>query len=607
MMKQQLRHKETFGEQDWVACVSASSGGGQRPSIHTDEFLSSKDCVVEYLNTHVAHSQVGVQRIVDMVAADEVVKKEEFLLALYFLRLAVKRAQESVFDVQSSDEEEGDSLACVQKKISYGEDEEEEDCGWKIDTSLQENEQKIHNLSEQTKLCLHVRPVDEEEACGPLGQGLLSMTGRETMVHKTDPWSVFDADPALSIKSSNTRANTCDANEIPASARSVSLVTAYKKLIGPIPGTSILPLTEAEKKISMDSFVEKGYEHSGGMPIRDAIDMYHKLNTGHVHFSRVWALVDPHTVCKIDKRYFCAFIALVQNIVQQGDAVRLPKHLTDEDVCRLTLEMVEVQKANENSMHLDLKTLTRHDETLWDMNSDIVNTPRTFVDTECSNSDLESDDGLSVVSRMPSIARSLGSMSFRGMKNFILRNNSKIRYENQLSAMRTQSYASHKLDSAAWKDMAGQENNSLEITFLYAALGTRKKFGDVFAEFELRDATNRLLTLPVETTPGVLNRNKGTVKFDRHPRKLETMLKDIPPETTLFFSLKQWKESKKKMSTIAWSYVDCDMVCDFGSICRVREGNVALPLFKKPMDLSKRLTKRLNTNHPCLYISISGK
>lgn len=594
-----------------MACTLVSSTYGDKSDVCLDNIVPLKESVVEYLNENVAHSMAGVQKIVDHVAKDTVVNKEEFLLALYLLKVAVKKAQESVFDLDSCDEEEQDSFAHVQKKISYGQ-QEEDDNEWKINTVVGKNptmSRKIPNL------CLDTALINEEEACGPLGRGVMSMRGIDNLAHASneDPWNAFDANSSIRMVSSGSNVARVDRKAMPMSGRSVSLANAYKKLIGPIPGTSILPLTESEKKIAMDSFVEKGYENSGGMPIRDAIEMYHKLDTKHVHFSKVWALVDPQTVCKIDKRYFCAFVALVQNILQQGEAVRLPKELTDEDVSRLILELVQIDDAHQPQMHLDLNTLSRHNETMWDINSNAIETPRTLAGTECSDSDFESDDGMSVVSRIPSFARSIGSMSFRGMKSFILRNGNKNRYEDQFSkidrcsSIRASSCAAHKLDTAAWKDMSGGGDTRLEITFLYAALGTRRNFGDVFGEFELRDATNRLLTLPVETNPGLQNRNKGTVKFDRQPQQLETMLKNIPPGATLFFSLKRWKESKNKMSTIAWSYVDCDMVCDFGTISKVRRGNVALPLFKKPMDLSKQQTKRLNGNHPCLYISISGK
>jgi hypothetical protein len=614
MRKQEKSDKKSVGEQEWEECTQVPSNSVESSNTAKEISLPSKKTVVKYLNEHVAHSLAGAQKIVDRVTVDSVVKKEDFLLAVYLLKAAVRKAQQSVFDLDSGDEEESDPLARVQKKISYGQ-EDEDDNEWKINTAVR-NDETSSLRSQIPNICLDTAPLDEEEACGPLGLGMLSMRGVDSLAQteKEDPWTAFDADSSMCNGSARgiSAHGHGDMKGMQASGQGVSLTTAYKKLIGPIPGTSILPLTDSEKKVAIDSFIEKGYEHSGGMPIRDAIDMYHKLDTKHVHFSKIWALVDPQTVCKIDKRYFCAFIALVQNIIQQGEAVKLPKVLTDEDVSRLILELV-VDPTNQGGIHLDLKTLTRHNETMWDINSGNFESPRRLEGTECSDSDFESDDGISVVSRIPSFARSLGSMSFRGMKNFILHNRNKNRYENgpstmgRCSSIRAPSFTTHKIDAAAWREMAGGEDTKLEITFLYAALGTRKKFGDIFAEFELRDSTNRLLTLPVETTPGVQNRSKGTVKFERHPKLLETMLENIPPGATLFFSLKQWKESKNKMSTIAWSYVDCDMVCDFGTISKVRRGNVALPLFKKPMDLSKHQTKRLNGNHPCLYISISGK
>jgi len=88
-------------------------------------------------------------------------------------------------------------------------------------------------------------------------------------------------------------------------------------------GSTLKPLSASQRRICLDSFRDK-YAEDGFFPIREAIDMYHAVNASHVNFSKAWMLVDPDSVCKLDRRKFCAFIAVVNSIMEQKEGVMLP-------------------------------------------------------------------------------------------------------------------------------------------------------------------------------------------------------------------------------------------------------------------------------------------
>lgn len=592
----------------WEACC--------RESGCTGGTLDRKHAVC-YLDRHVAHGDF-VSDVLQAVNREDAstLSQDDFFLATYLLLMAVRKAQESLFMDQEEDMSECNEqkqmvsgLTNVQKKLSHASaglssaiENNDGEGGWKIKS--------------ETIPPLDLSSMQFEDTSGPLGQGVLSMRGSGTMQHggfvdgSQDPWDAFDETVDHSARSRSMWGREDG---------SISLSNAYKKLVGPLPGSSILPLTEAERRKCLESFKTKGYDQSGGMPIRDAIEMYHALETRHVHFSKVWALVDPHTVCKIDERCFCAFIAIVQSVTEQGDAIKLPKSLSDTDISRLVLEPLPGQTSNDQ-LRLNLGKAFNNEDVyeseMWSAALGDVETPRTCIESEYSYSDDDSIGGASLVSRMPSIVGSFRSMSFN-IKS-MLRNVSKVGgrdLDRKCLAERVGHLPSDargglpvsKLDTAVWREQSGPGHDHLHITILSSALGTRREFDQPFVSIELRDKMGRLLELPLDTAPGQQNRDRGTLKFSKQSKTLSSLLKNIPSGSSLFFAIKHWKAKRNKMSTIAWSVVDFEMICDVGNLsCRVREGKLALPLFKKPMDVSRQKAKRLNSRHPCLYIEVKG-
>lgn len=69
----------------------------------------------------------------------------------------------------------------------------------------------------------------------------------------------------------------------------------------------------------------------------------------------------------------------------------------------------------------------------------------------------------------------------------------------------------------------------------------------------------------------------------------------------------RWKQTINWLHDCLKCWVCLVPVVDFGAICsRVRDGHMALPLFKKPVDLSRRCAKRFNSKRPTLYITVDG-
>ena len=182
----------------------------------------------------------------------------------------------------------------------------------------------------------------ESAMFSPLGAGVMDMTPTtSSLPDHRDPWQRTDNDDAASLRAS-----------LPHEQAQDTLTPRSSPALGGILNSTVKPLSASEKRICLDSFCSK-YAEKGGFPIREAIDLYHAVGTSHVNFSKVWMLVDPDSVCKIDQDHFCAFIALVNSIVEQGDAILLPvKALGDEEIRWLAgrkAETVDKLKGGERS------------------------------------------------------------------------------------------------------------------------------------------------------------------------------------------------------------------------------------------------------------------
>ena len=204
----------------------------------------------------------------------------------------------------------------LRKKLSVGD--EADRASWLIDTSICSDDASQAN-----------------QLFSPLGAGVMSMTPTPSSVHHRGAWQAFGGEDAASL---------------PASTPSYAPMAVAPAAVRGDPASTINALDPSQRRICLDSYGEK-YAEMGGFPIREAIDMYHAVDTGHVNFTKVWMLVDEDSKCRIDRVHFCAFIALVNCIVEQGDRVRLPKTLGEDQVRWLAGEVTCDTEAEEATFH----------------------------------------------------------------------------------------------------------------------------------------------------------------------------------------------------------------------------------------------------------------
>ena len=75
-----------------------------------------------------------------------------------------------------------------------------------------------------------------------------------------------------------------------------------------------------------------------------------------------------------------------------------------------------------------------------------------------------------------------------------------------------------------------------------------------------------------------------------------TPLSRLPKDAAVYFKLTHYKQDKKKNSVMAWSFAPVSMI---------KTGKFSLPLFEKPIDVSRRRTKRINKKELDLTVSFS--
>jgi len=124
------------------------------------------------------------------------------------------------------------------------------------------------------------------------------------------------------------------------------------------------------------------------------------------------------------------------------------------------------------------------------------------------------------------------------------------------------------------------------------------RMSNPFWQISLSTAEGRLLERQQKTSPNVGADGPGTllygpptaVSFKSPPRNL-------PKDAAVYFELMHYKADKQKNSCMAWSYAPVDMI---------KTGKFSLPLFEKPIDVSRRRTKRINKKELDLVVSFAA-
>lgn len=363
----------------------------------------------------------------------------------------------------------------------------------------------------------------------------------------------------------------------------------------PVPGTNLLPMTPLERAHCEEAFKAKGYEAVGGLRKEDAAKVaLTKMGLSSDIFESIWSLcnLSPESGTPLDSRQFCLFIHLCRCAGNDpGNTHALPKILTPVQVTHLLegwggrLPIDTSWMSNNAGNYTVPLQMNRLQDVLRSRSSSskggVAEAPESIPSPHESDAESEVNE-----SRMP-------SNLYLGKADAI----PDLAVPNSGSASR--------LEKAVWKEQVGDGHHGLEIWVQSAVLLQKKYLDRPFVTLSVRDQLGRLVELPMDSHPGIL-RESG-IQFDNQRMKLTTPLKSLPPGCMIFMEIRQWKAAKKKFSTVAWSFVETEMMVDSGPVCnRVRCGPMVLPLFRKPVDTSLQRLKRLNSNGPALHIVVSG-
>ncbi|KAG7672210.1 hypothetical protein NADE_000116 [Nannochloris sp. 'desiccata'] len=443
----------------------------------------------------------------------------------------------------------------------------------------------------------------------------------------------------------------------------VSLANASSKL-STIPGTSLHPMLPAERQRCELAFRNKGYEQTGGLREPDAHRIFERSQLPTSSFRALWHLANTTGAGALDIRQFCLFMHLLKAAVEDKSTSNLPDTISQLQAAQLLgdvpIAMLFNSSSNGNSkgvvtfsaratstmvepLRLNtarLRAVLHQEETprlllarsgtgttassatppAYDSDDD-----SSFVDSDEEEEEAGNEAAYGLVGdkynhggATPSPVQLGGGGSTKrpgsgGKSSAASAPTSTFAKAGQsipslaLPAAAVTSLPTCRLDRAAWEAEAGSGHASLQLCFRTAALMQKKLLDRPFISLSVRDPVGRLVELPQESHPGLYKNDIGCIDFSNQNISLKTPLRSLPPGCLLFLEVKQWKSDKKRFSTVAWAFVNAEMMIDSGPVCsRVRCGPMVLPLFKKPMDTSLQKLKRLNGRGPGLHITVSG-
>jgi hypothetical protein len=452
------------------------------------------------------------------------------------------------------------------------------------------------------------------------------------------------------------------------SRQQVSLANASSKL-STVPGTALHPMHPTERQRCELAFKNKGFEQHGGFREPDAKRIFERSQLPVSSFKDLWHLANTTGAGALDIRQFCLFMHLLKAAVEDK-TTPLPDSISQLQAAQLLGDVpLDMQFSTGTStpsgngggmVTFSARTVgtvvepLRLDTARLRMVLNQEETPRIFTartgSAKTSNSaslpayesDDDSDDGSSFVDsdeeeeaaneatyglisettkhgsgRTPPPLQLGGVAGGSGNTKRQAAHKSAVNaspYEEAGESIPSlalpttaASLPTSRLDRAAWEAEAGSGHASLQLSFRTAALMQKKLLDRPFISLSVRDPVGRLVELPQESHPGLYRNDIGCIDFNSQTISLKTPLRSLPPGCLIFLEVKQWKSDKKRFSTVAWAFVDAEMMIDSGPVCsRVRCGPMVLPLFKKPMDTSLQNLKRLNGKGPGLHITVRG-
>jgi len=445
------------------------------------------------------------------------------------------------------------------------------------------------------------------------------------------------------------------------SRQRVSLANASSKL-STVPGTSLHPMLPAERQRCERAFRNKGIEQTGGLREPDARRIFERSQLPpNSQFRDLWHLANTTGAGALDIRQFCLFMHLLKAAVEEKSTSKLPSTISQLQAAQLLgdvpldmlfttsggvsesgVVMLSARAASSMVEPLRLNT-ARLREVLHQEETPRLLFARNGIGTTASSATppaYDSDDDSSFVdsdeegegadieamygligdknthggATPPPDQCSGGGTTTRpgsGGKSGAASTSTFASAKKSIPSLALPAAATSlptsRLDRAAWEAEAGSGHASLQLSFRTAALMQKKVLDRPFISLSVRDPVGRLVELPQESHPGLYRNETGYIDFKNQTISLKTPLRSLPPGCLLFMEMKQWKFDKKRFSTVAWAFVDAEMMIDSGPVCsRVRCGPMVLPLFKKPMDTSLQKLKRLNGRGPALHITVGG-
>ena len=381
-------------------------------------------------------------------------------------------------------------------------------------------------------------------------------------------------------------------------------------------------------RISQVSFIyfflipplSQGFESAGGLQENEARLIFERAHLSTITFEHLWNLSNATGGGALDSRQFCLFMHLIKAAVE---GQQLPERISLLTAAQFLGDVPLSYSGNGNNtsdtMHVDANRLKAalHPEDAAVIDRSLLpnanrrrRSPASYNEEDDDDSDAGSEVSHVSCWHMGMASKGTPSPNHNGLVKVSSRSGF-ITPTGVASSVGGSSHASpgpetSRMERAVWEAEAGVGHSYLELRLGTANLMQTRAFNRPIITMSILDPVGRLIEMPQESHPGVPE--GGCIEFKEQKMRLKTKLRQLPPGCVLFFEIKHWKQEKQRFSTIAWAFVDSELMIDAGPVCsRVRCGPMILPLFKKPMDTKLQKMKRLGGRTVVLHMYVAGR
>ncbi|GFO27435.1 axin interaction partner and dorsalization antagonist [Plakobranchus ocellatus] len=117
---------------------------------------------------------------------------------------------------------------------------------------------------------------------------------------------------------------------------------------------------------------------------------------------------------------------------------------------------------------------------------------------------------------------------------------------------------------------------------------------DPFITVSVRDANEKLLSAS-QDTPVASRKTESELIFNKMVH-IQKTIESLPPGFAIFFEFKHYKPKKESISTKCWALMEQD---------ELKEGHLALEIYRKPTDYSRKALKLLSVKPYYLHLQLS--